>query len=51
MEQRGLKQTDLVGLFGTASIVSEVLSGKREINARHARELSNYFALPADLFV
>jgi len=51
MEQRGLKQADLVRLFGAASIVSEVLSGKPEINARHARGLSNYFGLPADLFV
>lgn len=51
MEQRHLKQADLVRLFGTASIVSEVLSGKREINARHARQLSNFFGLPADLFI
>lgn len=51
MEQRRLKQSDLVRLFGTASIVSEVLSGKREINARHARELSNFFGLPAGLFI
>jgi hypothetical protein len=33
MEQRGLKQRDMVAVFGTASIVSEILSGKREINA------------------
>ena len=51
MEQRRLKQADLVRLFGTASIVSEVLSGKREINSRHARELSTFFGLPADLFI
>src|SRR5689334_23044417 len=37
MEQRGLKQGDLVGVFGTPSIISEVLSGKREINASQAR--------------
>src|SRR6266699_3929023 len=37
MEQRGLKQADLVGVFGTPSIVSEVLTGKREVNARQAR--------------
>jgi len=51
MEQRRLKQADLVKLFGTASIVSEVLGGKREINARHARELSKFFGLTADLFI
>ncbi len=51
MEQRRLKQADLVRLFGTASVVSEILSGKREINARHARELSKFFGLPAGLFI
>jgi HTH-type transcriptional regulator/antitoxin HigA len=51
MEQQRLKQSDLVDLFGAPSIVSEVLSGKREINARQARKLSNFFGVPADLFV
>ena len=51
MEQRGLKQADLVGVFGTPSIVSEVLSGKREVNARQARRLADFFDLTADLFV
>jgi len=51
MEQRGLKQADLVGVFGTPSIVSEVLSGKREMNARQARRLADFFDLTADLFV
>ena len=51
MEQRHLKQRDLAGVLGTASVVSEVLSGKREINARQARRLADYFELSADLFV
>jgi len=50
MEQRGLKK-DLVDVFGTPSIASEVLSGKREINARQARRLADFFDLTADLFV
>ena len=32
MEQHGLLQKDLTDIFGTPSIVSEVLSGKRELN-------------------
>jgi HTH-type transcriptional regulator / antitoxin HigA len=32
MEQHGLLQKDLVDVFGARSIVSEVLSGKRELN-------------------
>ncbi|MEO7674768.1 MAG: transcriptional regulator [Pyrinomonadaceae bacterium] len=46
-----LKQTDLVEVFGTQSIVSEVLSGKRDINVTHAKRLSKRFNLPIDLFI
>ena len=51
MDQRGLKQADLAPVFGTVSIVSEVLSGKRQINAKQARKLADYFHLSTDLFV
>jgi HTH-type transcriptional regulator / antitoxin HigA len=40
MEQHELKQKDLVKVFGTASVVSEVLSGKRELNKEHIKRLS-----------
>src|SRR5580704_11066499 len=43
MEQHELKQKDLVKVFGTASIVSEVLSGKRELNKEHIKRLSRRF--------
>ena len=51
MDQRQLKQADLAPVFGTVSIVSEVLSGKRQINAKQARKLADYFHLSTDLFV
>jgi HTH-type transcriptional regulator/antitoxin HigA len=51
MEQRQLKQRDMVAIFRTASIVSEILSGKREINAKQARRLADFFTVPADLFI
>ena len=51
MDQRQLKQADLAPLFGTVSIVSEVLSGKRQINAKQARKLADCFQLSTDLFV
>ena len=35
MDQHGLKQKDLADVFGTRSIVSEVLSGKRKLNEEH----------------
>jgi len=50
MEEHGLKQKDLVDLFGTPSIVSEVLNGKRELSKEHIRRLSAYFHLSPELF-
>jgi HTH-type transcriptional regulator/antitoxin HigA len=46
-----LKQTDLVDVFGTQGVVSEVLSGKRGINVNHAKRLAKRFNLSVDLFI
>ena len=51
MDQRQLKQADLAPVFGTVSIVSEVLNGKRQINAKQARKLADYFHISTDVFV
>jgi len=50
MDQHGLKQKDLVGAFGTPSVVSEVLSGKREMNKEHIRRLSERFHVSPEIF-
>lgn len=50
MDQHGLKQKDLMDVFGTPSIVSEVLSGKRELNKDHIKRLSERFHVSPDLF-
>jgi HTH-type transcriptional regulator/antitoxin HigA len=50
MEQYGLKQKDLVEVFGARSIVSEVLSGKREMNKEHIRRLSVRFHVSPEVF-
>jgi len=50
MEQHGLKQKDLVDVFGTKSIVSEVLSGKRELNKEQIRRLSVRFSVSPEMF-
>ena len=50
MDQHGLKQKDLVDVFGTASIVSEVLSGKRELNKDQIKRLSDRFHVSPELF-
>ena len=50
MEQHGLKQKDLADVFGTPSIVSEVLSGKRELGKEHIRRLSERFHVSPEVF-
>lgn len=51
MDEHGLQQKDLTPLFGTASIVSEVLSGKRPLAFSHLKRLSQRFGLPVDAFI
>ena len=50
MEANGLKQKDLVGVFETASVISEVLSGKRELTKEHIKRLSERFNVSPELF-
>ena len=50
MEQHGLKQKDLADVFGTRSIVSEVLSGKRKLNREHIERLSERFHVSPEVF-
>jgi HTH-type transcriptional regulator/antitoxin HigA len=51
LEQHGLKQRDLAGDLGGESVVSEVLSGKRKLNAAHIEQLSKRFHVsPAAFF-
>jgi HTH-type transcriptional regulator/antitoxin HigA len=45
-----LRQKDLAPLFGSESIVSEVLSGKRGLNKRHIEKLSRRFKVSPELF-
>jgi HTH-type transcriptional regulator / antitoxin HigA len=46
-----LKQKDLVDIFGTPSIVSEVLHGKRQLTTEHIRRLSERFQVTPELFL
>jgi HTH-type transcriptional regulator/antitoxin HigA len=50
MDQHGLKQKDLANVFGTPSIVSEVLSGKRKLNSKHIQRLSERFHVSPEVF-
>lgn len=51
MDQHGLSRADLVPLLGTASRVSEVLSGKRDFSMTMVRRLRERFDISADLLV
>jgi HTH-type transcriptional regulator/antitoxin HigA len=50
MEQNRLKQSDLPEI-GTQGVVSEVLRGKRELNVRQIKALSERFRVPPSLFI
>jgi HTH-type transcriptional regulator/antitoxin HigA len=51
MEDRGLRQRDLIPVFGSSSVASNVINGKRAISKAHARKLAEYFGVPASLFI
>lgn len=51
MGENNLKQKDLIDVFGTQSIVSEILSGKRQINVHQAKKLADKFKVSVELFV
>lgn len=51
MDQHGLTRADLVPLLGTASRVSEVLNGKRELSMTMVRKLRERFHVSADVLI
>ncbi len=50
MQEHGLTQSDLPGV-GTQSVVSEILSGKRQLNVRQIRWLADHFNVPVEMFI
>ena len=51
MEANSLKQKDMLDVFGTPSIVSEVLHGKRQFTTEHIRRLSRRFHVSPEVFI
>jgi HTH-type transcriptional regulator/antitoxin HigA len=51
MNSNNLKQKDMLDVFGTPSIVSEVLSGKRQLTTEHIRRLSRRFHVSPEVFI
>ncbi|MDS1346540.1 helix-turn-helix domain-containing protein [Planktothrix agardhii] len=50
IEDNGLRQKDLVSIFKTESIVSDILNGKRELTKRHIEELAEFFHISPAVF-
>ena len=51
LDQHGLSRADLIPLLGTASRVSEVLNGKRELSMTMVKKLRERFRVPADALI
>jgi HTH-type transcriptional regulator/antitoxin HigA len=51
MDQHGLTRADLVPILGTASRVSEVLRGKKELSMTMVQRLRGRFRVPAELLL
>jgi HTH-type transcriptional regulator/antitoxin HigA len=50
MDSNGLRQVDMIDVFGSASIASEVLNGKRDLAKTHIERLSKRFNVSPALF-
>ena len=51
MGQKDLKQSDLLGIFGSSGITSEVVNGKRAISKTQAKKLAEFFKVSVELFI
>ena len=51
MAMNHLKQADIVHIFGSRGVTSEVINGKREISKANAKALAKFFHVSADVFL
>jgi HTH-type transcriptional regulator/antitoxin HigA len=51
MTERNLKQKDLLAIFKSKGIASEVINGKRSISKAQARELGQFFNVSPAVFI
>lgn len=51
MDQQGLKKKDLIPYIGSASKVTEVLNGSRNLSLSMIRRLSEGLGIPADILI
>jgi HTH-type transcriptional regulator / antitoxin HigA len=51
MQARGVRQKDLMHIFKSDGIASEVVNGKRSISKAQAKALAEFFDVSVDLFI
>ncbi|MGB9181758.1 MAG: helix-turn-helix domain-containing protein [Pyrinomonadaceae bacterium] len=51
MDARDLKQSDLLKVFGSRGVASEVINGKRSISKAQAKALAKFFGVSTELFI
>lgn len=51
MEEKKLKPKDLQPILGSKGHVSSILSKRRELTLRTAKQLHEYFQIPAEIFL
>jgi HTH-type transcriptional regulator / antitoxin HigA len=50
IKERNLQQKDLISIFKTESIISEILHKKRQLTLRHIQELAQFFNISPSVF-
>jgi HTH-type transcriptional regulator/antitoxin HigA len=51
MQARGLRQRDLIAIFGSSGYASDVVNGKRGISKDHAKRLGEFFHVSPEAFI
>jgi HTH-type transcriptional regulator/antitoxin HigA len=51
MDERGLKQADMLHIFGSRGYTSDIVRGKRGISKEHAKALGEFFHVSPSLFI
>ena len=51
MSENDYKQKDIVHIFGSSGITSEVVNGKRSISKTQAKKLAEFFKVSVELFI
>lgn len=51
LEEREMKQKDLMPVFGSEGVISDILNGKRPISKNKAQELGEIFSVSYKLFL